>query len=139
MVTKAKKKKVARKASQRLYAIPGLSGVRIVSVRGERKLELRSRLDMARDNFGRLVDVSVRTIAAVESTQKKVKKLQRNYVEVARLCDALSEVVDESCLRDWFLTSNDALDGFKPLEIIERGEIDRLWDMVYRLRSGIPV
>jgi hypothetical protein len=26
----------------------------------------------------------------------------------------------------------------KPIEVIERGEIDRLWEMVYRLRSGIP-
>lgn len=36
------------------------------------------------------------------------------------------------------VTPNDAFDGLKPLETIERGEIDRLWDMAYRLRSGMP-
>jgi hypothetical protein len=28
--------------------------------------------------------------------------------------------------------------GLKPLEVLERGEIDRLWEMYYRLRSGMP-
>jgi hypothetical protein len=33
---------------------------------------------------------------------------------------------------------NHAFGGLKPLEVIERGEIDRLWNMVYELRSGMP-
>jgi len=93
---------------------------------------------MAREPFGRLVNVSVRTIAAVESNQKKVAKLQRNYVEVDRLCGALDEVVDPASLGDSFDTPNDAFGGLKPVEVIERGEIDRLWEMFYRLRSGMP-
>ena len=88
--------------------------------------------------FGRLVNVSVRTIAEVESSQKKVEKLRRNYVEAKRLCDALDEVVDSNELGTWFDTPNDAFSGLKPIEVIERGEIDRLWDMFYRLRSGVP-
>ena len=31
-----------------------------------------------------------------------------------------------------------AFAGLKPVEVIERGESDRLWEMVYYLRSGVP-
>jgi DNA-binding XRE family transcriptional regulator len=121
-----------------IVPIPGLHGVRIATVKGESLLELRYMLDMARESFGRLVNVSVRTIAEVESTRKKADKLQRNYIEVKRLCDSLKEVVDPSELGEWFDTPTDAFKGLKPIEVIERGEIDRLWEMYYRLRSGMP-
>ena len=55
-----------------------------------------------------------------------------------RLFRVLSEVVEPESLGDWFVTPNEAFKGFKPIEIIERGEIDHLWEMVYRLRSGMP-
>lgn len=119
-------------------AISGLDGVRIVTINGETKLELRSLLRMPRELFGRLVNVSVRTIAEVESNQKKVEKLRRNYVEVKRLCDSLEEVIRTEGLGEWFDCPNPAFGGLKPLEVIERGEIDRLWEMFYRLRSGAP-
>ena len=28
--------------------------------------------------------------------------------------------------------------GLKPIEVIERGEVDRIWQMIYYLRSGVP-
>lgn len=129
-----KKKKLGKK----IIAVQGLKGIRIVKYNGTSKLELRSTLGMTRETFGRLVSVSIKTIADAELDQKKVEKLRRNYVEVKRLCDALSEVVDPACLGEWFKTPNNLFDEFKPIEVIERGEIDRLWEMVYRLRSGIP-
>ena len=139
MPTKLKKKIALRKKSAiRIEAIPGLHGVRVVTVKGESKLELRFMLGMARESFGRLVNVSVRTIADVESHKKRVEKLQRNYVEVKRLCDSLGEVIDPEYLHDWFNTPNKAFGELKPIEVIERGKIDRLWDMFYRLRSGMP-
>lgn len=133
VMTKAQstKKPAARKAAIR-------KRIEIVKVNGVPRLELRNRLGMARDLFGRLVNVSVRTIADVESEQKEPEKFLRNYIEVKRLCDSLSEVVEPASLGDWLKTPNDAFDGFKPLEIIERGEVDRLWDMLFRLRSGVP-
>jgi DNA-binding XRE family transcriptional regulator len=139
MTTKTKKSTASRKKTAiQVAQIRGLHGVRVITVQGESKLELRYKLGMPREAFGRLVNVSVRTIAAIESTKKKVDKLQRNYVEVDRLCDSLSEVVDPSSLGEWFHVPNDAFSELKPIEVIERGEIDRLWEMYYRLRSGMP-
>ena len=139
MLTKSKKKNAVKKESAiRTEAIPGLRGIRVVTLNNESKLELRFMLDMAREPFGRLVNVSVRTIANVESNKIKSEKLERNYVEIKRLYDSLKEVVDQVCLRDWFCEPNKAFNELKPIEVIERGEIDRLWDMFYRLRSGMP-
>jgi hypothetical protein len=93
---------------------------------------------MTRETFGRLVNVSVRAIAAAERDQKDVAKLERPYAEVARLYEALSEVVEPAAIGRWFVTPNEALGGLKPVEVVERGEIDRLWDMAYRLQTGMP-
>ena len=35
-------------------------------------------------------------------------------------------------------TPNDAFNGLKPLEVMERGEVDRIWQMIFVLRSGVP-
>src|SRR5690606_41656392 len=60
------------------------------------------------------------------------------YAEVARLYQALTELVEPVAIGPWFVTPNAAFGGLKPIEVIERGEIDRLWEMVYRLRAGMP-
>jgi len=119
-------------------AVAGMPGVQVVTVGRETKLELRHMLGLAREAFGRLVDVSVRTLAAVETRGAKADKLQRNYLEVKRLCDALGEVMAPKDLGAWLNRPNEAFGGLKPLEVVERGEIDRLWELVFRLRSGLP-
>ena len=66
------------------------------------------------------------------------KKPMRPRNEMPRLREALSDVVDPESLDLWFQTPNALFDGSKPLEVVERGEIDRLWNMVFQLRSGMP-
>ena len=131
---------VAAKASRLVQskAIPGLKGKGLLRLGTESKLELRDRLSMPRPLFGRVVNVSERTIAKVESETDTAEKLKRPYNEVYRLLEALGDVVDVNSLGHWFQEPNDAFDGLKPIEVIERGEINRLWNMVYELRSGMP-
>lgn len=133
-----KRSSVKKAASAiRVQAIAGLKGQGLLRLGNKSKLELRDVLAMARPMFGRVVDVSERTIADAESG-KTAKKLMRNYNEVYCLVEALSEVVDRESLGRWFITPNDSFDGLKPLEVIERGEIDRLWNMVFQLQTGMP-
>ena len=54
-----------------------------------------------------------------------------------RLIEALEEVIESSAIVPWLTAPNDAFDGLKPLEVIDRGEIDRIWQMIYQLRSGV--
>lgn len=140
MATTAKTQTASKKAKSALttVGVRGLQGKGLIQLGKESRLELRDRLQMARVMFGRVVNVSERTIAKVEADAQQVEKLRRPYNEVYRLCEALSEVVDPDSMGGWFKTPNDAFDGLKPIEVIERGEIDRLWEMVFRLRSGMP-
>ncbi len=136
-ITKAKRSTTVVKARES-KPVRGLQGKGLLLLGNESRLELRDRLQMPRVAFGRVVNVSERTIAKVESDADPIEKLRRPYNEVFRLYVALCEVVAPEAIGDWFVTPNDALEGLKPLEVIERGEIDRLWDMVYRLQSGMP-
>jgi hypothetical protein len=49
---------------------------------------------------------------------------------------ALSELVDRKAIPSWLGTSNPSFEGSTPLQVIERGEIDRLWRMIWQLESG---
>jgi hypothetical protein len=64
--------------------------------------------------------------------------IARHLTELERLTRALSEVIKREALGKWLQTPNPAFGGSKPLEVIERGESDRLWEMIYFLRSGVP-
>jgi len=136
--TKTRTSSKKRKSAITVVSVNGLQGKGLIQLGKESRLELRDRLQMPRVMFGRVVNVSERTIAKVEAKAEQVEKLRRPYNEVYRLFQALTEVVDPVSLGGWFKSPNDAFDGLKPLEVIERGEIDRLWEMVFRLRSGMP-
>jgi Protein of unknown function (DUF2384) len=57
--------------------------------------------------------------------------------ETERFQARRAEVVRAEEIPRWLDTPNDAFDGLKPLEVIERGEIDRLWNMIFYLESGV--
>jgi transcriptional regulator with XRE-family HTH domain len=99
---------------------------------------LRERLTFTQAEFARLLAVSVRSLATLEGGTGPSEPLARRLTELERLTDALSEVIAQQSLGKWFRTPNPAFGGSKPLEVVERGESDRLWEMVYFLRSGVP-
>lgn len=57
--------------------------------------------------------------------------------ELHRVIDALAEVIHKDAIGPWLEQPNEAFDGLKPIEVIERGEVDRIWEMVFFLRSGV--
>jgi DNA-binding XRE family transcriptional regulator len=101
-------------------------------------LQLRWRLGMNRETFARLVPLSTRSLASIEQGESLSESIARRLTELRRVLDALSEIVAEDAVGDWLLHPNDAFGGLKPLEVIERGEVDRIWRMIYLLRSGTP-
>ena len=99
---------------------------------------LRKRLKLKQPEFARLVPISQRSLATLESGTPPTPAIARRLTELQRLMDALSEIIQEESLGTWLQTPNDAFDNLKPIEVIDRGETDRLWEMIYDLRSGIP-
>lgn len=74
----------------------------------------------------------------MNESQKPTPRSCVSSIERQRLIDALSEIVQEDSLETWMHQPNDAFDGLKPTEAIDRGQSDRLWEMIFNLRSGNP-
>lgn len=98
---------------------------------------IRRSLGLKRDLFSRLTGFSTRAIAGWEQGQRVSEPAIRRMREFKRFRDRLSQVIDSAAIPQWLLEPNQAFDGLKPIEVIERGEIDRLWDMIFHLESGI--
>lgn len=60
-----------------------------------------------------------------------------NETELDRIVQALGEVINDEALGSWMDRPNQAFDELKPIEVIERGEVDRIWRMIFFLRSGV--
>jgi len=100
---------------------------------------LRKKLKLKQAEFARLVPVSQRSLATLESGTPPTQAVARRLTELQRLMEALLEIIHEESLGTWLQIPNEAFDGLKPIEVIDRGESDRLWEMIYNLRSGNPV
>jgi transcriptional regulator with XRE-family HTH domain len=98
---------------------------------------LRSKLGIPRKVFSRLTGFSERVIANWESGKPMSEPSLRRIREIERLRDRLAEVVSAEAIPTWLDTPNPAFEGLKPLEVIERGEVDRLWKMLFYLESGV--
>jgi DNA-binding XRE family transcriptional regulator len=113
-----------------------------VSKRGEHTrpaaVGLRERFLLTQAQFAPLLSVSIRSLASLETGVPPTPTVARRISELMRLAQALAEVIDRKAIGGWMLTPNAAFDGLKPVEVIERGEVDRIWAMVHALRSGEP-
>jgi transcriptional regulator with XRE-family HTH domain len=100
---------------------------------------LRQRHGLSQGLLARLLDVSLRTVSGLESGSVAPAQLRRNLTQADRLCSALAEAMDSGYIGRWLDEPNEMLGGLKPVEAIERGQIDLVWQVVEGLRSGSPL
>jgi len=100
---------------------------------------LRKRYALSQALLARLLEVSLRTISAAESQAIAQAPLRRNLTQATRLCDALAEAMQAHFVPQWLDNPNEMLAGLKPIEAIERGQADLVWQVVHGLRSGSPL
>lgn len=84
----------------------------------------------------RLAGFSSRAVAHWAQGHPPGNPAQKRLTELTRLFDALSDLVDPKAIGPWLKRSNPALEGSTPLQVIERGEADRIWRMIWELQSG---
>ena len=105
-------------------------------------LKLRRALGINQQQGAGLFGVSIRTLSGWENRRGKRFPTsgphRRRLVEVKRLHTALAEVMKEDRIGSWLLEANSAFEGRPPLELIESGEMDRLWRMIHEVGSGNP-
>ena len=88
------------------------------------------------DVFTRLVGTSRRAVATWLTGNPPNRANERNLTELSRLFAALVELVPAAQIGSWLETSNSAFEGSTPVQVIERGESDRIWRMIWELRDG---
>ncbi len=100
--------------------------------------EVRSGLGVTREFFARMTGFSVRAIAAWETGGALSEAALARIMEMKRLRDALGDRILAGFIPEWLQNPCEGLGGAKPIEILERGETDRLWRVVLLIGSGTP-
>lgn len=128
----AKQRKAGGRARDRGDQRPGLPPpARFVA-------DVRSGLGVTRELFARLTGFSVRAISGWEAGRPISESGLRRIKEMERLRAALAEGLREEYIPQWLETPCEGLGGLKPVEVLERGEADRLWRVVLLIGSGMP-
>lgn len=126
---KSVKKKAASAAS-----------VKTVKKASFRVKTVRSKYGLKQTQMSRLLGISPRKLSELESKSRDPRpETKRRLTEVDRLHKALDEIMDAGDIAGWMEEPNDAFGGSTPLQLVERGEIDRLWQMIHAIRSGQPI
>ena len=136
IVLKRHSQRGSRSATRRAGAVGKVKAV----AEKNKAASLRLRLDMTRSKFARLLGRTERAVIDWESGKADPQGLsQQRLRELERLTEALHGLFKPEGLGEWFDTPNPAFGSLKPIEVIERGESDRLWQMIFELRAGTHV
>ncbi len=98
----------------------------------------RTRFKMPQPIVVRLTGFSPRSVAKWSEGAQPSPKQEKALVEMDRLLDGLARVMKPEQVGRFLKSPNPAFDGSTPLQIVERGEIDRIWRMLFDLESGQP-
>jgi len=88
--------------------------------------------------FTRLTGFSPRAVSGWANGDRRTASTERRFAETQRLFTALAKLVQPTAIGPWLEAANPAFGGSTPAQVIERGETDRLWRMIYELESGQP-
>jgi DNA-binding transcriptional regulator YiaG len=99
--------------------------------------KVRQSLGVKQQEFARMAGYSVRAVADWESGKAIGQSARQRVNELQRLAGGLAGVMDEHHIGEWLQTPNEAFGGHTPLQVIERGEIDRLWRMIFQFEAGV--
>jgi len=138
IVTKLKKEfgkspRQARTKEGRLSAGVKASAARVIR-------RLNEDYGLSQSLVVRLSGYSPRSVASWAQGARATKPANIRFTELDRLVTALAEISESpSDVATWLQEPNKAFDGSTPLQVIERGESDRIWRMIYFLRSGEPM
>jgi hypothetical protein len=101
-------------------------------------LHYRDTFQLPQPVLVRLTGFSPRSVAKWSQGEQPSAKQEKALVEMDRLLGGLARVMAPAQVGRWLKQPNAAFDGSTPLQVVERGELDRIWRMLYDLESGQP-
>lgn len=138
MKAKVSKKKVrrgARRFARRRESVlhPAFRGNKSINVR-----QIADRFAIPQDTLSRMSGFSLRAVAEWASGKTPSAPAKKVFSEMDRLLDGLSRLMKPKEVGRWLKEPNPAFDDSTPVQVIERGQTDRIWRMLYYAESGEP-
>ncbi len=100
--------------------------------------QIAEKFGLRQETLSRMTGFSLRAVAGWSSGKMPSAPVKRALVEMDRLLDQLSRLMKPKDVGHWLKEPNPALDGSTPVQVIERGQTDRIWRLLYFLESGEP-
>jgi DNA-binding transcriptional regulator YiaG len=100
--------------------------------------EMANRFGVRQDTLSRMTGYSPRALAEWVRGKKPSAPAKKVFTEMDRLLDALARLMQPKEVGQWLKEPNPAFDGSTPVQVIERGQMDRIWRMLYYAESGEP-
>jgi hypothetical protein len=92
--------------------------------------------EMNYEMLAKALSVSRRSISGWLSGQEPERINRVRINEFGRLVSELRSIVKPGKLRSWWNQPVENFGGSSPLQVLERGETDRLWRMIWEIREG---
>jgi hypothetical protein len=99
---------------------------------------IAEKFGLRQEVLSRMTGFSLRAVAGWANGKKPSAPVRRALTEMDRLLDSLSRLMKPKEVGKWLKEPNAAFDGSTPVQVIERGQIDRVWRMLYFVESGEP-
>ena len=100
--------------------------------------EISDRFGVRQETLSRMTGFSSRAVAEWARGKEPSAPAKKAFVEMDRLFDALARLMKSKDVGRWLKQPNPAFDGSTPVQVIERGQTDRIWRMLYYAESGEP-
>ncbi len=100
--------------------------------------KIAQKFGLQQEVVSRMTGFSLRAVAAWAGGKPPSAPVKRALTEMDRLLDALSRLMKPKDVGQWLKHSNAAFDGSTPVQVIERGQSDRIWRLLYHIESGEP-
>lgn len=100
--------------------------------------DLSEKFGLRQETLSRMTGFSLRAVAGWANGKAPSAPVRRALTEMDRLLDSLSRLMKPKEVGRWLKEPNPAFDGSTPVQVIERGQIDRIWRMLYFVESGEP-
>jgi DNA-binding transcriptional regulator YiaG len=100
--------------------------------------KIAQKFGLRQETLSRMTGFSLRAVAGWSNGKTPSAPVRRALVEMDRLLDSLSRLMKPKDVGRWLKEPNPALDGSTPVQVIERGQTDRIWRLLYFLESGEP-
>ena len=134
---KAKKKIAARRKAKASGAASWLA-LHHRNGGGAAVRDITNRFGVRQETLSRMTGFSQRAVAEWASGKEPSAPAKKVFVEMDRLLDGLARLMQPKDVGRWLKEPNPAFDGSTPVQVIERGQMDRIWRMLYYAESGEP-